>query len=76
MRREHLYQGIIIFLLIFIVWFVCASSRTYKGLLEVCDEQAEIIDNQRESYEKIIDNWRESYEELNYKYAELLTEDK
>lgn len=76
MLKERTYQGIIIFLLLGFIAFFISSTKNYDDLLEVCDKNDELIEQQRNDYDEVIECWRESYSELQTKYGHLLVENR
>lgn len=72
--KEHVYQGIILVLLVLFLVFFIKTNDSYMDLLEVNDKQTVLIDKQRNDNEKIVNSWQESYEELQNEYGKLLKE--
>lgn len=74
MKRERVYQGVTIFMLIGFILFVINSNNKYMELVEVNNELTDLIDRQREDNEEIVSQWESSYEELQIDYGKLLVE--
>ena len=74
MKRERVYQGVTIFILIGFILFVINSNNKYMELVEVNNELTDLIDRQREDNEEIVSQWESSYEELQIDYGKLLVE--
>lgn len=76
MLKERTYQVIIIMLLLGFFAFSISSSNSYEDLLEVCDKNDELIEQQRNDYDEILNDWEDSYSELQTKYGLCLVENK
>lgn len=73
-RREAIYQGGIIVLLILFIIFVICSHKNYMDLLEVNESYESLIDKQREDKDEIVKKWEDSYDDLQTQYGQLLVE--
>lgn len=73
-RRETIYQGGIIVLLILFIIFVVCSHKNYMDLLEVNKSYESLIDKQREDKDEIVKKWEDSYDDLQTQYGQLLVE--
>lgn len=73
-RREAIYQGGIIVLLILFIIFVVCSHKNYMDLLEVNESYESLIDKQREDKDEIVKKWEDSYDDLQTQYGQLLVE--
>lgn len=74
MRREKIYQGVIIFMLIGFTLFFVKSHNNFMDLLAVNDELTDLVDQQRTDNEAIVEQWKESYNDLQHKYGHLLVD--
>ena len=72
--KEHIYQGVIVFLLFTLLVSVIKSHENYMDLLEVNEQTNDLLDEQRDSHEEIVRQWKNSYEELQEDYSDLLEE--
>lgn len=73
-RREAIYQGGIIVLLVLFIIFVVCSHKNYMDLLEVNESYESLIDKQREDKDEIVKKWGDSYDDLQTQYGQLLVE--
>jgi len=74
MKRERVYQGVILFMLIGFILFFMKSHENFMDLLEVNDELTVLVDKQRTDNEAIVEMWEQSYNELQHEYGHLLVE--
>lgn len=74
MKERHVYQGIIVVLLVFFVFFFMKSHENYMGLLNSTKELDTLLNEQKDSYEGVIEQWSTKYEELSSDYGNLLSE--
>lgn len=72
--KRHFYQGVIVVLLCFFIFFFTESHQNYMDLLECNDELVILLEEQRTQNDALIDTWENSYNELQTKYGELLIE--
>lgn len=74
MKREKIYQGVILFMLIGFILFFTKSHNNFMDLLEVNEELTNLVDEQRTNNEAVIEQWRQSFNNLQVEYGELLRE--
>lgn len=74
MKREKIYQGIILFMLIGFLLFFIKTDEIINESSATNDELISLVDQQREDNEEIISQWENSYEELQCEYGALLVE--
>lgn len=53
---------------------IIKNHENYMNLLEVNEQMTELIDEQRDVYNKSLKQWQNNYEELSIKYGTLLEE--
>lgn len=74
MKKERVYQGVILFMLVAFVAVFVISNHQFMDLVEVNDELTALVDKQRSDNEEIVSKWKSSYEDLQSDYGELLKE--
>lgn len=72
--KKHIYQGVIIALLLFFLIFAVVSGNNYIALIEVTEQLDNALESQRNNYKEIISGWEENYDELLTNYGGLLVE--
>lgn len=74
MKREKIYQGVILFMLIGFILFFTKSHNNFMDLLEVNEELTNLVDEQRTNNEAVVKQWEHSFSNLQVEYGELLRE--
>lgn len=72
MKRERIYQGVILFMLVGFILYFNSVSKNYNDLLLVNDELTGLVEEQRTNNEETVKQWEQKYNNLQINYGELL----
>lgn len=72
--KRHFYQGVIVVLLCFFIFFFTESHQNYMDLLECNDDLVSLVDEQRNHCDILVATWEDRYEKLLSYYGKLLIE--
>lgn len=72
--KERMYQGIIVFMLLFFTVFIVIDGHFDNENTKAFDEMCEVVDKQREDNAKVVEKWKTSYENLQSEYGECLVQ--
>lgn len=74
MKKEGIYQVIILLMVICFMLFFSESHENFISLSATNDELLELVEKQRSDNDKVINQWEQNYSELYNDYVTLLQE--
>ena len=69
--ERRIYQGIIVFLMLFLIAYVGVSNDKYNKQLEVNEQTYQALEKVRQQKDEMIADWEESYYQLMLDYEDL-----
>lgn len=74
MKRERIYQGVILFMLVGFILYFNSVSKNYNVLLLVNDELTGLVEEHKVNNEETVKQWEYKFNNLQFEYNNLLRE--